>query len=67
MTLAYIGIGSNIEPGRNIPAAVRMRAWEIRGLELSTVYRTAPAGSVPSPAFCNGVARGETPLEEFTR
>ena len=60
---AYVGVGSNVEPRENIPAALErlLRRVEVTGI--STFYRTqalAPAGG-GSPAdqddFVNGVFR----------
>jgi len=59
----YIGVGSNIDPERNIPAALRLLrdAGAILGA-ISNFYRTAPLGSPGAPPFHNGVLRIETRL-----
>lgn len=54
MTLetAYVGVGSNIDPGKNIIEALRLLIPE--GLtRLSTVYRTEPVGAPGAPFFYN--------------
>lgn len=59
MTHAYVGLGSNVEPEKNIRAAVRLLAERELVTAASTFYRTE---SVPpgAPAFVNGVLLIET-------
>jgi 2-amino-4-hydroxy-6-hydroxymethyldihydropteridine diphosphokinase len=54
MTRAYVGLGSNVEPEKNIRAAVRLLAAAERVVASSTFYRTE---SIPpgGPPFINGV------------
>lgn len=55
MARAFVGVGSNIDPEKNIPAALTGLLPE--GLSrVSTVYRTVPVGSPGAPMFCNCVA-----------
>lgn len=63
MPEVYLGVGSNIDPEQNIPAALRAlsRAAKITGV--SSFYRTKPLGAPGDPAFYNGVVRIETHLE----
>ncbi len=56
MKEVYIGIGSNIDPERHVPAALRLLGEKVRIAALSTFYRTEPLGSAGSPVFYNGVA-----------
>ncbi len=65
MTIAYIGIGSNLED----PRAQVLRAFEelarapdTRVTARSSLYRTAPIGHAAQPDFINAVAAVETQL-----
>jgi 2-amino-4-hydroxy-6-hydroxymethyldihydropteridine diphosphokinase len=62
MTKAYIGVGSNIDPSKNVLAALRelSRAVALRGV--STVYSTAPENRPDQPRYYNCVAAVETDL-----
>jgi 2-amino-4-hydroxy-6-hydroxymethyldihydropteridine diphosphokinase len=62
MARAFLGIGSNIEPERNVAAALRLLAGQVRILGISTVYRTAPVGRPGQPPFYNCVVEIETGL-----
>lgn len=62
MARAYVGLGSNIEPGRNVRAAVRALGHSVRIVGVSTHYRTAPIGRAGAPPFVNGVLAIETDL-----
>jgi GTP cyclohydrolase I len=57
-----IGIGSNIGPSENIPAALALLGRDLRITGVSTFYRTTPTERPEQPAFVNGVCRGETRL-----
>ena len=65
MTVAYVGIGSNLEDPR---AQVLAAFNEIDGLphtrviKRSSLYRTAPMGHAAQPDFINAVAQLETGL-----
>lgn len=56
-TNAFLAVGSNIEPERNLPRALDMllAGDELSVIATSTVYRTAPVGHPDQPAFANGV------------
>ena len=65
MTIAYIGIGSNL----NDPRTHVVRALEeldqlphSRVVKRSSLYRSAPVGHAAQPAFINAVAQLETGL-----
>jgi len=65
VTVAYVGIGSNLED----PRAQVMAAFEeldrlphTRLVKRSSLYRSAPVGHAPQPDFINAVARLETGL-----
>jgi dihydroneopterin aldolase/2-amino-4-hydroxy-6-hydroxymethyldihydropteridine diphosphokinase len=53
--IAFVAVGSNVDPERNIPEALR----SLRGLALvtatSTFYRTPPLSRPEQPMFFNGV------------
>ena len=61
MTRVYLGLGSNIEPERNLALGVAELERRFGKLELSPVYR-APAVGFESPDFLNAVAAIETAL-----
>ena len=65
MTLAYVGIGSNLDD----PRAQVLRAFEeldrlphTRVVKQSSLYRSAPVGYAAQPDFINAVAQVETGL-----
>jgi dihydroneopterin aldolase/2-amino-4-hydroxy-6-hydroxymethyldihydropteridine diphosphokinase len=59
---AFISLGANIAPERNLPAAVRRLAARCRLLAVSPVYETAPVGKTDQPNFMNAAALIETEL-----
>jgi 2-amino-4-hydroxy-6-hydroxymethyldihydropteridine diphosphokinase len=67
MATVFLGIGSNVEPEKNIPLALKALAGFARLTGVSTFYLTEPVGPADSPAFYNGAARVETemPPREF--
>jgi len=54
-SLAFISVGSNIEPERNIPAALTLLQKHAPVVASSTFYRTEPLGRPGQPLFLNGV------------
>lgn len=62
MARAFIGIGSNIEPSKNVRAALRRLARQARVVGLSTVYRTDALGRPEHPSYFNCVAEIDTEL-----
>lgn len=65
MTIAYIGIGSNLdEPRRQVLEAFTEldRLPHTRVVKKSSLYRTAPMGHADQPDFINAVAQVETGL-----
>ena len=60
--LAYLSLGSNIEPERNLPAAVAYLAQFGRVRAVSTVWETPPVGFSDQPNFLNAAALLETDL-----
>jgi len=53
--LAFVSVGSNIEPHSNVVAALKALMERVRVIASSTFYETAPIGSQAQPAFVNGV------------
>lgn len=62
MNLAYLSLGSNIEPKRHLPAALELLAAHGRLLAHSAAYETPPVGNPQDPPFLNAAAVLETPL-----
>ena len=65
MTIAYIGIGSNLEdPRAQVVLAFEelARVPDTRAIARSSLYRTAPIGRTAQPDFINAVAAVETQL-----
>jgi len=51
----YVAVGSNIEPEKNISAALEKLQQYVRVKATSTFYRTMPIGRPEQSAFLNGV------------
>ena len=66
MTIAYVGIGSNLDPEAHVQEAVKALIEAFPEVACSPVYRTEAVG-FEGPAFLNLVARfrSELPLEEL--
>src|SRR5512146_3462325 len=62
MARAFIGIGSNIEPAKNVRAAIHSLARRTRFIGVSTVYCTDALDSPDQPPYFNCVAEIETDL-----
>ncbi len=60
--LAYLSLGSNIEPDRNLPTAVDWLGRWGRVRAVSTVWESAPLGFPEQPNFLNAAALLETGL-----
>lgn len=60
---AYISLGSNIEPERNLPRALALLQERSEVEAVSSAWRSAAVGS-PSPEFLNAAVRLRTPLKE---
>ena len=58
---AFIGVGSNIEPERNLPRAVRFLAETCKVQAVSAVWETAPVGFEAQPSFLNAAIAIQTP------
>jgi len=64
--LAYLSLGSNIEPERHLPMAVAHLAHWGRVRAVSTVWETTPVGFADQPHFLNAVVLLETTLSAQT-
>ena len=62
MARAFIGVGSNIDPKKNIRQALRQLAQAVRLTGISTFYREPAIERPTEPAFYNGVVAIETDL-----
>jgi 2-amino-4-hydroxy-6-hydroxymethyldihydropteridine diphosphokinase len=65
VTVAFVGIGSNLEePRRQVETALEEleRIRSTRLLKKSSLYRSAPIGHADQPPFVNAVAALETSL-----
>jgi 2-amino-4-hydroxy-6-hydroxymethyldihydropteridine diphosphokinase len=60
MTRAFIAVGSNIEPARNVREALRRLALDEVIAGISTVYRTPAEGRPGQPKYYNCVVEIET-------
>jgi 2-amino-4-hydroxy-6-hydroxymethyldihydropteridine diphosphokinase len=60
MPTAYIGIGSNIEPEKNIQKALILLSEKVLISGISTFYLTKPFDRTDQQLFYNGAARIET-------
>ncbi|KPK86133.1 MAG: hypothetical protein AMJ81_02020 [Phycisphaerae bacterium SM23_33] len=57
---AFVAVGSNIEPDKNLPEALRLLGRCVRITGVSTVYRTAALSGQGQEEFANGVWRIRT-------
>jgi 2-amino-4-hydroxy-6-hydroxymethyldihydropteridine diphosphokinase len=64
MNTAIIGLGSNIDPERNIASARKILAEEFHVLKESTFIRTKPIGYQEQDDFINGSVYLETGLPQ---
>jgi 2-amino-4-hydroxy-6-hydroxymethyldihydropteridine diphosphokinase len=59
-----LGVGSNLSPEENVPAALELLSWEMDITGISTFYQTPPLGNPSAPPFINGVLEVHTTLSE---
>jgi 2-amino-4-hydroxy-6-hydroxymethyldihydropteridine diphosphokinase len=59
---AFIAVGSNVAPERNIPEALEQLQSRTRVMDCSTFYRTPPLNRPDQPTFVNGVWKIETAM-----
>ena len=63
MAIAFLSLGSNIEPSKNIFEAVRLLSSHVKVLKSSRVYLTEPLFRRHQPAYWNCVIEIETDIE----
>ena len=63
MNRVFLGIGSNIDPYRNIERALDCLTKEHRLIRSSSLTVTAPVGFAAQPDFVNGAALIDTDLD----
>jgi 2-amino-4-hydroxy-6-hydroxymethyldihydropteridine diphosphokinase len=63
MTRAFVGIGSNINPEKNVREALRLLKEQVSLQAISTVYLTAPIGPTGQPPFYNCIIEIATRLQ----
>jgi len=63
MTVAFLSLGSNIEPEKNILEAVKLLSRYVKILNTSTVYLTEPLGRISQPKFYNCVLKVDTDMK----
>ena len=61
-TQLLIGVGSNVDPARYVPQAIRLVRETFSVVRLSTLYHTRPLGDPRQPAYVNGVIAAVTRL-----
>jgi 2-amino-4-hydroxy-6-hydroxymethyldihydropteridine diphosphokinase len=61
-TLAYIGIGSNVDPGSHLPSGIERLATRLTLLQISPVYRSAALNLPDAPDFLNAVVSVTTEM-----
>jgi 2-amino-4-hydroxy-6-hydroxymethyldihydropteridine diphosphokinase len=64
--LAFISIGSNIDPERHLPLAIRCLREIGAVIAVSMVYQNPAIGMTPQPDFLNAAALVETELPPLT-
>lgn len=62
MSRVFVGVGSNIEPEKNVRNALRLLSREFPIVGISTFYRTPAERQPEQPPFVNGVIEIETDL-----
>jgi len=60
--VAFVAVGSNIEPQVNVPAALSLLRQHVTVTGISTFCRTVPVGPAHQPPFVNGIWQIHTAL-----
>lgn len=63
MTTAFLSLGSNIEPEKNILEAMKLLSRHVRILKVSTVYLTEPLFHKTQPKYYDCVIEIETDIQ----
>ena len=64
-TVAFVAVGSNIEPRVNVPAALNLLRQHVTVTGISTFCRTVPIGPAHQPPFVNGIWQIRTALSPW--
>lgn len=59
-----LGVGSNIDPERNIARMLRLLGERVTLMQISDWVRTTPLGITDQPDFVNGAVKITTPLNK---
>ena len=62
MNYCIIGIGSNIDAGKNIPKAIYLLGNQVEVIQVSKMIKTSPIGMADQPDFTNGAVRIKTKM-----
>ena len=62
MNDCIIGIGSNIDADKNIPAMLRLLEADVQIIQVSQMVRTKPIGIADQADFTNGAVRIKTEM-----
>lgn len=62
-TRAFIAVGSNVDPERNVADALELLGRHLRIVAVSNFYHTPALGPAGRPDFLNGVVEIETELK----
>jgi len=65
MAKAYIGVGSNIEPAKNVMEAIRLLRQHTNVTAISTFYQTKAFGHTNTEPFYNGVIAITTDITPY--
>ena len=65
MNTVYLGLGSNINPRQNLPAALKRLAEAVKVEEVSSLWQTEAVGT-KGPLFLNAAARIQTGFDFST-
>lgn len=63
MTIAYVSLGSNVEPEKNLEYGLQRLRDAETVLAVSSAYRTPPFGYLEQPDFLNITVKVETSLD----
>jgi 2-amino-4-hydroxy-6-hydroxymethyldihydropteridine diphosphokinase len=66
LTLAYVSLGSNIEPEANLRKAIELLRTKVTVKQVSSAYRTAPQGYTEQADFLNMAVCIETTFAALT-
>ena len=64
MNNVVIGVGSNIQPGKNIPKMLDLLKMKVEVIRVSTLVKTKPIGIKDQPDYINGAVMINTDLDQ---